>query len=233
MKSTREWLRTVAFATALLVGAGDISQAAEEEVTVWVTRSGPRWEAAIGAHSWPALADLDVASEGSFDNAGFNLSLAVHVPWKRIDRSELPAGIDLGFMSNESDIRYRYDTLVARNGYITPSIKWMFGHHHRYSLDAGLGYYFLDMTEIAGEYPAYWETRLWEEGSVGGYIGGTFDFASTDPSKSHGITVNLKIHFVEFGRVSDELVTFPSTLGPDAGDLSGPIYAMQLGYRWR
>ena len=89
----------------------------------------------------------------------------------------------------------------------------MFGGHHRYSLDAGLGYYYLDMAEIAGEYPAYWETRLWDEGSVGGYVGASFDFANSDPSKNHGMTVNLKIHFVEFGRVSDELVNLPRNAG--------------------
>ena len=233
MKSTRNCIHSAALIAALLIATSDISRAAEEEVTVWVTSSQPRWEIAIGAHSWPGLADLDVAREGSFDEIGFNLSFAGHMPVRRLGQGQLYAGIDLGLMSNESNIRFTSDTLIARNGYITPSVKWMFGHHHRYSLDAGIGYYLQDVAEIAGEYPAYWETQLWEDGAVGGYIGGTFDFGSSDPGKSHGVSVNLKVHFVEFGRVNDEEIIYPVTLGQDAGSLSGPIYAFQIGYQWR
>ena len=169
MRSTKEWLPP-AVITMLSIVACDISQAAEDDVTVWVSRPGPRWEFALGVQSWPALADLGIPNEGAFDNVGFNLSGAVHWPYRRFGRSELLAGADLGFMSHESDIRFTSDTLVARNVYFTPSIKWMFAN--RYSLDVGLGYYFQDMAEIAGEYPNSLETRLWEDGSIGGYIGG-------------------------------------------------------------
>ena len=231
MKIKGKWTVFSALAAALWLAPFDISQAADDEVTVWVSKPGPRWEVALGVQSWPSLADIDAFEDGSFDNVGFNIGMAVHFPWKRVGRSELLAGVDLGFLSNESDIGFTSDTLVARNMYLTPSVKWMFGR--RYSLDAGLGYYYLDMAEIAGEYPDYWETRLWDDGGLGGYVGATFDFPNPDPTKGHGVTVNLKIHFVDYGRVSDELLVFPVTLGPDAGDLSGPIFAMQLGYRWR
>jgi hypothetical protein len=141
MKNTRDWAKTAALAAALLITMSDISRAEEEGVTVWVTPSQPRWEFAVGAHSWPGLAGLDLAREGSFDEVGLNLSLAGHMPVRRLGRGQLYAGIDLGLMSNESNIRFRSDTLIARNGYITPSVKWMFGYRHRYSLDAGIGYY--------------------------------------------------------------------------------------------
>ena len=233
MRSTMEWLKVAAVIPTLWVAAVDISEAAEDEVTVWVSRSVPRWEAALGVQSWPALTDLDVVRDGAFDTVGFNLSLAVHFPWKRVGRGELLAGIDLGFMMNESNIGFTSDTLMARNGFFTPSLKWMFGSSSRYSIDVGLGYYYLDMAEIAGEYPAYLETRLWEDGALGAYLGTTLDFANSGPGKSHGMTVNLKVHFAEFGRVSDELIVLPVTLGENAGDLSGPIYALQFGYRWQ
>ena len=229
-KPTRPGLIVIA---PMLLAIGDVSLAEEEGVTVWVTNPRPRVEIALGTHSWPGLADLEVARDGSFDEVGFNMNLAAHLPMRRFGRSELLAGIDIGLISNESDIRFTSDTLIARNGYITPSIKWMFGSGHRYSLDAGLGYYMQDVAEVVGEYPAYWETQLWEEGSVGGYIGGTFDFGSSKPEKNHGVMLSCKIHFVEFGRVQDEAEFVTATLGRDAGDLSGPIYTMQLGYRWR
>ena len=233
MKSTRDWLKSAALVAVALVATDASARAAEEDVTVWVTSSQPRWEVGLGVQSWPGLADLDAVGEGSFDEVGFNLSLAVHVPVRRLGRGQLFAGVDLGLMSNESDIRFTSDTLIARNGYITPSVKWMFGHHHRYSLDAGVGYYLQDVAEVAGEYPAYWETQLWEDGAVGGYIGGTFDFASSEPGRTHGVTINIKVHLVEFGRVNDEMITYPATLGADAGNLSGPIYALQIGYQWQ
>ena len=233
MGSTGKLLkRSLVSAAIIMVPIADVTWA-EDEVVVWVSNPRPRWEIAIGTHSWPALADLEVASDGSFDEIGFNLNFGVHVPVSRIGRSELLAGVDLGLLSNESNIRFTSDTLVARNGYITPSIKWMFGRGHRFSIDAGAGYYLQDVAEVAGEYPAYFETQLWEEGSFGGYVGGTLDFGSAQPGKNHGVMLNFKVHFVEFGRVRDEAGFYRTTLGQDAGDLSGPIYAAQIGYRWR
>ena len=100
MKNTRDWIRSTVFAVALLIATGDISRAEEEGVTVWVTSSQPRWEVAIGTHSWPGLADLNVARDGSFDEVGLNLSFAGHMPVRRLGRGQLYAGLDLGLMSN-------------------------------------------------------------------------------------------------------------------------------------
>ena len=204
---------------------------AEDDID-WVTTSRGRYEIAIGAHSWPALANLEPAGDGQFDEVGCNINLAAHWPVRRFDESELLAGIDLGLFSNESNIRFLSDSLVARNGYLAPSVKWMFGNRHRYSLDAGIGYYLQDITEIAGNYPMYWETQLWEESAVGGYVGGTIDFRGGEPARSRGVMMSLKVHFVDFGTVRDEDF-LPRTLGQDAGRLGGPVYVYQLGYRWR
>lgn len=219
-----------AFACGALL-ASDVARADEE--IEWVTTSRGRYEVAIGAHSWPGLADLQPPGGGSFDEVGVNLSFAAHWPVWRFARSELLAGVDLGLFSNESDIRFLSDDVIARNGYLVPSIKWMFGRRHRYSVDAGVGYYLLDIAEVAGEYPAIFETQLWEESSVGAYIGVTVDFAGGSPTRSHGIMLSFKTHFVDFGAVNDEEAGFPVTLGQDAGDLKGPVHMLQIGYRWR
>jgi hypothetical protein len=50
--------------------------------------------------------------------------------------------------------------------------------------------------------------------------------------KSRGFMMSLKVHFMDFGMVQDE-GRLPPTLGPDAGQLSGPVYVYQVGYRWR
>jgi hypothetical protein len=109
----------------------------------------------------------------------------------------------------------------------------MFGSHHRYSIDAGIGYYLLDMVELAGEYPMSFETQLWEESTVGGYVGATIDIGGGDPGRNRGVMLSFKTHFVDFGVVRDENALLPQTLGPNAGDLSGPVYMAQIGYRWR
>ena len=204
---------------------------AEDDIE-WVTTFRGRYEVAIGAHSWPGLADLDTAREGKFDAGGFNISFAAHWPVRRFAASELLAGVDVGLFANESDIRFISETLIARNGYLVPSVKWMFGDRHRYSIDAGVGYYLQDIAEIAGEYPMNWETQLWENGAIGAYVGGTVDFMGGVPSNSRGGMMSLKVHLVDFGTVRDEGRLAP-TLGQDAGSLAGPIYMYQVGWRWR
>jgi hypothetical protein len=227
--NTAAWPWLTVLAAALLVPA---SACLAQDDVEWVTTSRGRYELAIGAHSWPGLTDLDVAGDGEFDEAGFNVGLAAHWPVRRFADSELLAGIDLGVMTNDSDIRFISEPVSARNAYIVPSLKWMFGHGHRYSLDAGLGYYVQDIAEVVVDYPLYGEVVLWEEAAPGGYVGGTVDFGGGDPARSRGFTMSLKVHFVEFDTVRDE-GRLPPTLGQDAGALSGPIYMAQVGYRWR
>ena len=227
--NAREWRLVAALAAAPLAAGG--AALAQDDVE-WVTTSRPRYEIAIGGNSWPALADLDAARGGEFDQAGFSLSLAAHWPAWRFVRSELLAGIDLGVMTNDSDIRFISEPLVARSGYLAPSVKWMFGQRHRYSVDAGAGYYLQDIAEVITAYPLYGETRLWEEGAIGAFLGATIDFRGGEPSRSHGLMMSLKVHFADFGTVRDQH-PLPQTLGQDAGNLGGPIYVYQVGYRWR
>lgn len=214
-----------------LIVASDFAKA--DEVIDWVTTSRGRYEIAVGAHSWPGLAALQPARGGAFDEVGFNLNLAGHWPLWRFDNSELLIGMDLGIFTNDSNIRFVTEDLFSRNGYLTPSVKWMFGRRHRYSIDAGVGYYLLDMVELAGEYPASFETQLWEESTVGGYVGATIDIGGGDPGRNRGVMFSFKTHFVDFGTVRDENALLPPTLGGNAGGLSGPVYMAQIGYRWR
>ena len=229
MFRTGRWLGLAAFAAVLLLP--ETASRAQDDIE-WVTTYRGRYEFALGAHSWPGLADLDVARDGEFDAVGFNINFAAHWPVKRFSASELLAGLDLWLFTNDSDIRFISESITARNGYLVPSMKWMFGERHRYSLDVGLGYYLQDIAEVVTAYSLYGETKLWEQGAAGGYLGGTIDFGGGDPMKSRGFMMSLKIHFVDFGTVRDE-GRLPPTLGQDAGRLSGPVYVYQVGYRWR
>lgn len=229
INTTTAWLCAAGlWAVLLLPGTAALAQDDVE----WVTTSRPRYEIAIGGSHWPGLADLDAARDGEFDEAGFSLNLAMHVPVRRFAESELLVGVDLGVITNDSNIRFISEPLTARNGYLAPSVKWMFGHTHRYSLDAGVGYYLQDIAEVITDYPLYGETQLWEESAVGAFVGGTIDFRGGEPSRSHGWMMSLKVHFADFGTVRDE-GRLPPTLGQDAGRLGGPVYIYQVGYRWR
>ena len=227
--NTAGWRCLTALAAALLVPEG--ASLAQDDVE-WVPTYRGRYEMAIGAHSWPGLEEIDAARDGEFDPVGFNVNLAAHWPVRRFAGSELLVGLDLGIMTNDSNVRFLSEPVSARNAYLVPSLKWMFGHGHRYSLDAGIGYYMQDIAEVLVEYPLYAETVLWEDGAPGGYIGGTVDFRGGDPARTHGLMMSVKVHFVEFGTVRDE-GRLPPTLGQGAGALAGPIYMAQVGYRWR
>ncbi len=221
---------TVVIAGAMLL-ASDVAWTDDD--IEWVTTSRGRYEIAIGVHSWPGIAGLQPARGGEFDEVGLNLSMAGHWPLWRFDKSELLVGVDLGLFSNDSNVRFVTEDLFSRNGYLTPSVKWMFGRKHRYSIDAGAGYYLMDMVELAGDYPLTVETELWEEGAIGGYVGVTVDIGGGDPARNRGVMFSFKTHFVDFGSVHDENTLLPPTLGGSAGDLSGPVYMLQIGYRWR
>ena len=220
----------VGIACATLL-AGDLARADEE--IEWVTTSRGRYEIAIGAHSWPGIADLQPAREGSFDELGFNLGLAGHWPVWRFDESELLLGGDFGFFSNDSNVLFVTDDIFTRAVYLVPSFKWMFGRKHRYSVDAGAGYYLVDIVELSGDYPLTVETELLEKDAFGGYVGVTVDIGGGDPARNRGVMLSFKTHFVDFGSVNDQNSLLPQTLGNNAGELTGPVYMMQLGYRWR
>ena len=43
----------------------------------------------------------------------------------------------------------------------------------------------------------------------------------------------LRVHFADFGTVSDDACFVSSVLGPDAGRLDGPLYVVRIGYSMR
>lgn len=193
-----------------------------------------RWEASLGLHAWPAIGDIDPFVAGDFDELGFGLGFAVHIRTKQKDHKELLTGVDIGFFSNDSNIPLFTEDVTARGIYVTPSIKWMFGKdRHQFSLDAGVGYYMVDIAEVASLDLGYSEVELWQSSSAGGYVGGTWDIGSRDPLKTHGWMLNFKVHYFDLGQVRDENPFLPARLGPAAGEMKGPVYQLQFGYRWR
>lgn len=193
---------------------------------------GVRYEISIGTHTWPGLEDIRPITGGSFDTAGFNLGGAVHWPVGRWSGGELLLGMDLAIHNNESDIRLFSEDLSVRDLYIGPSIKWVHGDLHRYSLDFGLNYHDIDIAELAGTYPYFSETVIWDDGGIGAYLGASLDFNAGTPGRRHGLSLAVKVHFVSFDVSGDEPLLV-QRFGTERQTVSAPIYALQLGYRWR
>ena len=104
-----------------------------------------RWTAnfALGYQQWNAVGDLDTQPLGSFDDGGWNAVGSVNRRWREVGRGDLSFGMDLGFMSNDSNIRAPGDIgeLAADVFFLTPSMTLSFGGRRsaRLNLEVGAG----------------------------------------------------------------------------------------------
>lgn len=203
---------------------------ANDVATEQGTGGGVRYEVALGFNSWSALGELQPVASGEFDEVGYVFSGAVHWPVRRSGDNELLLGFDAGLFPNESSIAFVSDNLLARGLFLVPSLKWRPGTTKRLSLDAGIGYYLVDIAEVVSEYSFYIETEVWQEDGIGGFVGGTWNLGAA--TEDRGAMLSFKIHYFDFGPVRDEDPFLRTTLGSDAGKLSGPVYQLQFGYRW-
>jgi len=218
-------MKTILAATALLLFA--VPSMAEPETH----QAAPsRFEIWMDASSWPALGDLQPLAAGNFDTVGLGLGFALHVPVAQFDHSELLLGVD-GFINGTmSNVWGTIDELIARNLYLGASAKWAFGRG--FQLDAGLGYHLADMAQVSTRYLGL-EQQSWEASRLGTFVGATWDVWAGREDRQSGLFLALKVHFVDFGTVRDEDPLLGPLLGPDAGQLEGPIYMLQVGYSWR
>lgn len=207
-----------------------VAQALAEDPAAEPTRV--RYELSVGTHTWPGLKDVRALSGATFEAAGFNLGGAVHWPIDHWAGGELLLGLDLAIHNNESNIRLFSENLSLRDLYIGPSVKWMRGDRHRYSVDLGLTYHEIDLAELAGSYPNFSEIVVWNDRGVGAYLGGSFDVNAGQPGRRHGLLLAFRVHFVRFDLVGEDPLLI-ARFGAAAQKISGPIYSLQLGYRWR
>ena len=195
---------------------------------------GSRWAVYLEMPIWPSLTDLQPASGGSFDSLGFGLGVSWHASVAQFTHGELLLGIDGMIVATDSSINAQYDQLLARQFYLGGSVKWAFGDARNFALDAGIGYHQVDMADVSYSGWASFENEHWSSEAPSGFVGATWDVGAGRPYKSGGLSIGLRVHFVDFGRVTDtdRFGVFP-TLGPDAGNLEGPLYILKVGYSGR
>ena len=193
---------------------------------------GQRWDIALEVSSWPALRDLRPDVGGTFKGAGFGLGGAWHLPVKQFASSELMLGVDGFITGTDSNIAGSLDDVMARHLYVGASVKWLFGEKRNVSLDLGGGYHEVDLAQVDANYWSSFEREHWTSRRAGAYVGATWDVSAGREGKSGGVSLGLRAHFVDFGRVFDE-EPFDPVLGPNAGVLDGPVYLLRIGYSGR
>lgn len=190
-----------------------------------------RWDISLELPLWPSLGDLQPADGGSFDTTGFGLGVSYHVPVAHFDNSDLLFGVDGSVAATDSSINGVFDSALARQLYVGGSLKWLLGEQRNYSLDAGLGYHEVDIAEVDSEWWGTREYEHWSAEKASVFVGGTWDVGAGRAGHDSGLFIGLRVHFIDFGRVSDE--NFLSALGPNAGTLDGPLYMLRIGYSGR
>lgn len=193
---------------------------------------GGRAEIWLGVSNFQGLDDLRPVADGGFDATGFGLGGAWHGRVARFEHSELLLGIDGFIAANDSNISGFFGDLTARHLFLGVSAKWALGASRSFYLDAGAGYHEIDMAELS-EYWSGLEHIAWKDSTYGTFVGVTWDIGASKPGRRAGLSLGLKAHFVDFGRVYDEDVFLFGVLGEDAGELTGPIYMLQIGYGGR
>ena len=175
-----------------------------------------------GLMAWSDLRDLEPAAGGGFDSLGFGVEFATHKQVAHWGSADVLVGADFSFFATQSDIPGSIEEFTQRGLYLTPSIKFRFGERSRryLNLEAGVGWYQVDFAEIICEqdylnnYICVEIAEPYNEDTLGGYLGISGGFGGD-------FIMGLKVHFADFGTVTG--------LGPDTGDLDGPIFIFSLG----
>ena len=178
--------------------------------------------ATFGLMTWSSLRNLEPAAGGGFDSLGFVVEFAGHKHVTRFGSADVLIGMDFGIFATQSDIPGITEDFTQRGLYLTPSMKFRFGERSRryLNLEAGLGWYQVDFAELICNEDIFNNivcieiAEPFDEDTLGGYLGITGGFGG-------GFIMGLKVHFADFGEVTG--------LGPDTGDLKGPIYIFSLG----
>ncbi len=183
-----------------------------------------RWSGTVtaGLMSWSDLNHLEPAAGGGFDSLGFVVEMAGYKHVARWGPADVLIGVNLGIFATQSNVPGILEDFTQRGLYLTPSMKLRFGERGRryLNLEAGLGWYQVDIAElICGSDPFNNTVCIeiaepYDEDTLGGYLGIT-------GGSGGGFIMGLKVHFADFGNVTG--------LGPDTGDLKGPIYMLSLG----
>ena len=231
-KDVRTFFRVLKNGLLLAAAGAILTNPAVADNDAEPQEKGIRGEIWLAMTSWQSLSDLQPVVGGSFKSFGYGLGGAAHWPLTLTTNTDLLVGIEGAVFATDSDIPVILDELLARDFYLAAALKWKLGKARRLSLDAGVAYHLLDITQLDTDYRSSAEFESWEKDAVGPFVGMTWDFGDNAGGDSGGLTLGMRAHFLDFGTVRDEDVLASVVLGRDAGELDGPVVMLHVGYRW-
>jgi hypothetical protein len=179
-----------------------------------------RFRASLGFGLWDSQRELDTVG-GEFDDGPFVLELGIDYRLTEWGNVDIYAGLDGGFMTTASDILGIYTSPTSDVVYFAPSVALYFGEDSstRFNFRAGAGRYSVEFSEWIDNTSL---NRSFSETEFGLLLGAGVDFPLGFGSGLNSITLETRAHFVDFGPVQQ--------LGPDSGNLDGPIWTFQFGW---
>ena len=201
-------------ALLLLFVCGATSAAAED-----ILDPNDQWEfgIGIGVVHWPDLVSVSTP-EGEFDSAGFSLDLFAHKSLGYWGNYRLSLGVDVGGLFADSSIPGAFRPLSMSGAYFVPSIRLGLNQHSRFQLEAGAGWYQVDLTEFECDNVGIGCVELAEaysSGTFGGFVGARANI-------SNMLHINARVHAADFDSVID-------VHGINV-ELAGPIVAISGGF---
>lgn len=227
-------------ATALLIGCVTAPAAYAHEEAGPPPRTPTLLVFALGPVYWPGVHDLDPSASpfanelGRFHTWGLALEFAYQRRVARWGGVDVLLGGDLGLFSNTSNADFDAfihpfggsidGRITSRGLFLTPSVRFVPGgtQHWRFSFGAGAGLYDVDFTEILDGF--FEGAELFGETSFGGYLSFGADRRLWVERPRWRLRLETKVHFVDFGSTD--------RYAPGAGDLSGPINMLLIGFVW-
>jgi len=208
---------------ACLVLASPFAAAADEDGSVF----GDHWGFRIGFNysSWPGLGDLEPAgTAGQFETKGNGLEFEGYTSIAKMGDNWLFAGINAGFLGfNTSLLEPDFPEESALDAtHITALLKYRFGEsgHNYFEIDLGLGWYLASTKYIQCHVIPDCFSAEADVDTVGGFVG-------LSGRLMKNLVIGARAHYANFGTVE--------AIGPDSGDLDGPIYtayvSLEFG-RW-
>ena len=183
-----------------------------------------RFRLNFGFGLWESQEDLSAVGPGEFDAGPIVIEIGVDRRVAKWGRSDVYIGLDAGLLTTESDLPGQYTSPTSDASYVTPSIAVYIGDFDatRFNVRAGVGHYRVEFGEII-DLTTF--NRSFSESAFGSFVGAGIDFPLGAGNGLHSITLATRVHFVDFGDVTQ--------LGPTPGRLEGPIWNVQLGWGWR
>jgi hypothetical protein len=213
------WLQLLA--TSLVLVFPQLANAADDDSVF-----GDHWGFRIGLNysSWPGLGDLEPAAGGPFETKGNGLEFEAYTSIAKTGDNWLFAGLDVGFLGfNTSLLEDDFPDESALDAtHIDVLLKYRFGDpgHNYFEVDLGLGYYLASTMYIqCGVIPDCFDAEADVE-TFGGFVG-------LSGRLMKGLVIGARAHYVDFGPIE--------AIGPDSGELKGPIYTAYVSWefgRW-